>query len=349
MASSGDCDRNSCSYGFLQYEPSLAGNVVLLAFFAILIPIALFLGFRYQSLIFAVTITTGLSLEIIGYVGRLLARSNKNNKADFILFQLGTLLAPIFISLAVFRLMPPIVAAYGDRYRAWRPAWHNIVFYAFSAVCIVLQTIGSVLSMLADTKTSNDIGIRLLVAGLAIHISSLFIFTILGVRFALAVRQRKGGWDRDSIMVYKTPRFKSFIIGLSIAAILLIARTAYRMIAVAEGLASTLAQDEVLFLVLDGALMLVTIALLLALFPGRVLGASQPDNAAYAQRTSQKSINRPAPIQLERNFLGQNRNRVSLKSSAANTPKTSPKYSPRKSNIPPPPARRNMVDSEQLW
>jgi hypothetical protein len=153
MASSGDCSRDSCSHGFLEYEPSLAANLTLLVLFAILVPLAFFLGIRYHSSIFSATIITGLFLEIIGYVGRvLLAQSDNGSRVDFALSQLGTILAPTAISLAIFRLMPPVVAAYGDQYQAWRPTWHNIVFYAFVTVCIVLQAVGSVLS----TAPSDD-------------------------------------------------------------------------------------------------------------------------------------------------------------------------------------------------
>jgi hypothetical protein len=153
MASTGDCSEGGCAYGFLQYEPSLAGNAVLLALFAVLVPVALALGVRYQSSVFSTTIITGLFLEIIGYVGRvLLATSNRGRRVNFILSHIGTILAPVFISLAVFRLMPPIVATYGEQFRAWRPKWHNIVFYIFALAAVALQVVGGVLSTIPSNK-----------------------------------------------------------------------------------------------------------------------------------------------------------------------------------------------------
>lgn len=153
MASTGsDCSRDDCLHGFLSYQPSLAGNVALLALFTVLVPIAIVLGFRYHSLVFTTTVITGLLLEVIGYVGRvLLSQSDNGSRTDYALSQLGTILAPTVISLAIFRLMPPIVAAYGDQYRPWRPKWHNLVFYTFTTTCLVLQAAGAVLS----TVTSN--------------------------------------------------------------------------------------------------------------------------------------------------------------------------------------------------
>jgi hypothetical protein len=166
----------------------------------------------------------------------------------------------------------------------------------------------------------------------------------------------------------------SLKIGLSISTLLIVIRTVYRMVATAEGLSSALAQNEILFLVLDGALVFIAITLLLATFPGRMLGPSWPDNTIQSRRMTQKSINRPAPIQLQRSSYEPYYNRVSAKSnitsspnmytSNANSPKTHspknyspknyspkhypPKTSPRRANLPPA-TQRNMVDREQLW
>ncbi|ETS74634.1 hypothetical protein PFICI_13118 [Pestalotiopsis fici W106-1] len=378
MASTGgDCSRNDCLYTILQYSPSLVGNAVLLALFAILIPISCLLGFRYHSIVFSTTIVTGLLLEIIGYIGRvLLSLRDNGTRADYALSQLGTVLAPTTISLAIFRLMPPIVAAYGEQYRPWRPTWHNVVFYAFIIICIILQAVGAILSTVFDNSILYNFGIRLLVAGLAIHLVSLFVFVILGFRFALAVRQRKGGWDRGMPAVHDTARFKSFLFGISLSTFLLVARTIYRTIAVARD-SSAIERSEVLFLVLDGALVFLATALLQILFPGKMLSTSWSDSTLHERRMTQKGaavISRPAPIQLERSSYAPYHTRVSLQSGKTTSPnmyspqtyqiysphgqspKTiSPKTSPRRSMIPPPSQRtmadqrRNMVDSEQLW
>lgn len=162
MASSGDCSEGGCAYGFLQYEPSLVGNAVLLALFAVLVPIAFALGIRYHSSIFSTTIITGLFLEIIGYAGRvLLATGDGGHRVDFALSHIGTILAPAFIALAVFRLMPPIVAAYGEQFRAWRPRWHNAVFYIFTAAVVALQVAGGVLSTVPASSTLVSKPLRL--------------------------------------------------------------------------------------------------------------------------------------------------------------------------------------------
>ena len=156
MVTTGNCSTVAgCSETFFHEKPSLAGSVVLLATFAILIPIAFALGVRYQTSIFATTIITGLALELLGYIGRLLlALDDASTKTDFILSLVGTVLAPTIIALALFRLLPPIVATYGDNFQTWRPQWHNSVFYAFTAVCVVLQVAGAVLATVPTDSTT---------------------------------------------------------------------------------------------------------------------------------------------------------------------------------------------------
>ncbi|KAK8014650.1 hypothetical protein PG990_007946 [Apiospora arundinis] len=328
---------------FLHEKPSLAGSVVLLAVFAILIPIAFALGVRYQTSVFATTVITGLALELLGYIGRLLlAVDDASTKTDFILFLAGTILAPTIIALALFRLLPPIVATYGDTFQEWRPQWHNSVFYAFTAVCVVLQVSGAVLATVSTDPNTLDTGIRLLVAGLAIHLSSILLFMVLGLRFALAVHQRQDILNATKLTVHKTKRFKTFLIGLSIAALLLTIRAIYRIVPISQGLSSPAAQDEVPFLVLDGVMVLLAVVAVLASFPGRLLGTTLP-SATIQERRLASRPERPypnAPVQLQSAYAPTHY-RQSIKSSKS----YSPRNSPRKYNSP----QQNMVDSEALW
>ncbi|KAI1850209.1 hypothetical protein JX265_002106 [Neoarthrinium moseri] len=357
MASSGDCSKDGCYYGYLQYEPSLAGNALLLALFAVLLPIACILCHRYHSSVFSTIVATGLCLEVIAYASRLLLATHEDgDKTEFVLSYIATILAPTIISLAIFRLMPPVVAAYGEQFRAWRPSWHNVVFYALTAICVVLQAVGGVLSTVPNDRALNDTGVRVLVAGFAVHISSLLIFTLLGFRFALAVRERKGGLDTSGVAVYNKKRFSAFLFGLGIATLLLSTRTFYRMIAISEGLSSALAQNEILFLVLDGVLVFIASALIIALFPGRMLGGSWREPLTHKRKMSQKTVNRPAPIQLQqgqqyRASYSPKYRRVSLKSSNNVSPRYSPRYSPRHSprKAVVPQRNANLVDSNALW
>ncbi|KAK8084776.1 phospholipid-translocating ATPase [Apiospora hydei] len=348
VVTTGNCSTAvGCSETFL-HKPSLTGSVVLLAIFAILIPIAFALGVRYQASVFATIIITGLALEVLGYIGRLLlAVDDASTKTDFILSLVGTILGPTIIALALFRLLPPIVATYGDGFQAWRPQWHNSVFYAFTAVCVVLQVVGAVMATVPRDANAIHIGIRLLVAGLAIHLSSILLFALLGLRFALAVHQRQDILYANKLTVHNTQRFKTFLIateGLSLAVLLLTIRAIYRLVPISQGFGSPVARDEVLFLVLDGVMVLLAVIAALASFPGRLLGTTLP-SATIQERRFASRPERPyptAPVQLQPSYAP-TYYRQSIKSSKSYSPRHN--TSPRKYNSP----QQNMVDSEALW
>lgn len=150
MASWGDCTSSHCPRVFLTYEPSLAGNAVFLALFAALIPVALGLGIKYRSSIFATTVATGLALEVVGYIGRVLLYSSPTDRNGFIIFLIGTVMGPTFICAAVFLVIPQVVAVYGEDLRSWRPIWYHILLLAFTAASLVLELAGGLVSTIQD-------------------------------------------------------------------------------------------------------------------------------------------------------------------------------------------------------
>ncbi|KAI0842580.1 RTA1-domain-containing protein [Hypoxylon sp. FL0890] len=344
MASPPDCTSSHCSQVFLTYDPSLAGNVVFLALFAILIPLTLALGIKYKSSIFATVVATGLALEVVGYVGRVLLNKSPADRTDFILFLIGTILAATFICGAVFLVMPQIIAVYGEEFRSWRSAWYSFLFYALTALSLALELAGGLVSTIQDNPGETGTGVHVLVAGLAIQLVALLIFVGHAILFAIAVHTRHHALDIKFAGIYNSGSFKTFLFALSLSTLLLIIRTAYRTVVIAEGYHSSIAQSEILLLVLDGLMVLLATLLLLLFFPGRILRDSWSQTSTQTfSKTPLRPI-RPAPYELPSTQNSPTFNRMSAKSSPAH-------YSPRKlqHQAPPPPPQRAMVDSEALW
>lgn len=138
---------------FLYQPPTLIGNAILLALFAILIPVSLALGRRYGSLLFSLAVALGLALEVAGYIGRLLLRSNLSSRTDFAVFLAGTTLGPTCICGAIFSVMPRIVAIYGEEYHSWRAVWYLFRFPVLAVVSFALELAGSVILAVQDMPT----------------------------------------------------------------------------------------------------------------------------------------------------------------------------------------------------
>lgn len=145
MESYTGCNTNSCPEAIYHHEPSVAGNAALLALFALLIPSNFILGIKYQSSAFATTVITGLALEVMGYIGRLLLVQYHQDKNALTVAQVGTILGPSFFCLAIFRLMPRIVAVFDDSSSVWTPSWHNATLFALAVLWILCQLIGAIM------------------------------------------------------------------------------------------------------------------------------------------------------------------------------------------------------------
>lgn len=158
----GDCSSTSCPVeaGFLSELPSLVGTVLLLVLFAVLVPINLWIGARYRTTTYSITLTIGLGVEVMGYVGRLLLRSDLASKTYFLLFLLGTTTGPTFITAAVHSTLPHIFALYGSdvSFVVQSPIWLSYFFLIFDAFAFVFQALGSAFAVEGFDKVQVGLG-----------------------------------------------------------------------------------------------------------------------------------------------------------------------------------------------
>lgn len=72
------CTLSTCPISFRQinYIPTLAGNSLYLAIFALVLIAQIFLGIRYRTWGFLVGMIGGLALEILGYLSRVELHQN---------------------------------------------------------------------------------------------------------------------------------------------------------------------------------------------------------------------------------------------------------------------------------
>lgn len=142
----GDCTTGTCPVdeGFFSEPPSLAGAAVLLAVFSALVPINLWIGARHKTTVYSLTLVIGLLVEVMGYVGRLLLRTDLASKTYYLLFLLGTIAGPTFISAAIYTILPHILAVYGgDVSIVPSPVWLNYFFLFANIFTLFFQVLGS--------------------------------------------------------------------------------------------------------------------------------------------------------------------------------------------------------------
>ncbi len=92
------CDLSLASFLYL---PTVPGNAVYAAIFGIYIVAQLYLGIKHKTWGYMVAMVTGLVLEVIGYVGRILLHSSPFNNNDFLIYLVTLTIAPALISASV--------------------------------------------------------------------------------------------------------------------------------------------------------------------------------------------------------------------------------------------------------
>lgn len=253
--------------------PSLEGAAIILAAFALLVPINLWTGARNRTTAYSLTLITGLLLEIMGYVGRLLLRSNLASKPYFVLFLLGTIMGPTFITSAVYMMLPHVMALYGsDLSIVPDSMWLRNFFMGWDMFTLAFQAIGSAFAAEGYSKEEIQQGVNVLVAGLGLHIISILGFLVLYYWFMSRVHRNSEFLDPRFSVIYLSAKYKTALLCTQVALLLILARTAARMVQLSSGLDSSISQSQVYIVVLDGALVLLAASLLTIFTPGSVFG-----------------------------------------------------------------------------
>lgn len=230
----GDCTSAICPVekGFFREPPSLVGAVILLALFTALVPINLWIGARYKTTTYSLTLVLGLLVEVVAYVGRLLLRSDLASKTYFLLFLLGTTMGPTFITAAIYSILPHIVALYGsDVSVVQRPIWLSYFFLIFDLFALAFQALGSafaaegfdtiqvslavqepLLVWFTDQRKKVQQGINVLIAGLVLQLASIVIFFGVYFLFMRQVVQNRNFLDPRFSDVYLSARFKTSLL-----------------------------------------------------------------------------------------------------------------------------------------
>ncbi|KAL1868108.1 hypothetical protein Daus18300_006090 [Diaporthe australafricana] len=244
---------------------SSAGECTLA--FATLVPINLWVGARYRTTVYSLSMSAGLLLEVMGYVGKILLRNDLASKTYFALSLLGTAMGPTLMTAAIYTILPHILAIYGsDLGSTLEPVWLSSFFFAFDGFTLAFQAIGCVFAAQGYNAVEIQQGVNVLIAGLALQIISLVGFFGLYFWFMSRIFRNREGLDPRFSSVYLSARFKTALLCVQLALALILARTVARVVQLSGGLASAPSQSHIYSLVLDGALVLAA-AIIMALFP----------------------------------------------------------------------------------
>ncbi|OAP55716.1 hypothetical protein AYL99_09868 [Fonsecaea erecta] len=312
------CTYATCSvkdYGQLQYIPSLAGNAFYLAVFSLACLAQIWLGVRYRTWGFMCGMLGGIGLEILGYAYRVRLHYDDFDNNSFIIYLVGLTLGPALFSGAIYICLARIIAVYGLRLSILSPRTITIVFVGCDLVALILQAAGGALASIDSTPSLGQTGVNLMIAGLASQVASTTLFCGLCLQIVFRIHTRPSLINHNSAALRRALAFRLFLIAIAIATVAILVRCCFRVAELSRGFSSALANNEVLFMVLDGAMMALTVLALSVGHPGPALGVMWAQGGfelrrRQRSRSSKKGARgiaytvKPQPLQTEISHAG---------------------------------------------
>lgn len=100
---------------------------------------------------------------------------------------------------------------HGARISRLRPRTYKVIFISSDLIALVLQAIGGALAATADEGDTkqNDLGVNLMIAGLAFQVFSLALFMALWAEFAWRAVKAKGQLLLSTRALRESRRFRA--------------------------------------------------------------------------------------------------------------------------------------------
>ncbi|KAI9830697.1 MAG: hypothetical protein M1826_004526 [Phylliscum demangeonii] len=265
------------------YIPSLGGNIFYAVVFGLLLLTQVFLGIRHRTWGFLVGMVGGLVLELVGYSSRAQMHFNPFLKSPF-LAQIVTLtIAPAFISAAIYLCLSRIVVVYGEGLSRVKPRTYSILFITSDFIALLLQAIGGAIASTANVGSTQQMGIHIMLGGLSVQVASLVFFMALSFEFGWRAFRNQDRWDPAHAALRQTRLFRAFLIALALATVVIFIRSVFRVAELSGGFRGKLANDQVTFMILEGA-MVVTACLALTFFHPGLCFQGHYNNANFTLR-----------------------------------------------------------------
>jgi len=264
-------DNCPIEYSYYGYRPSLAANAVLLALFAIALILHVFQGIKYKTWGFLIAMFWGNLAEIIGYVGRIGMWKNPFEMNPFLIQICCLTIAPAFLCAGIYLCLARIVIVFGEKLSRIPPKGYQYIFIFCDFVSLVLVGAGGgTASVKSQDNEDPTIGNNLMLAGLSFQVFTLAIFILASLEYGLRVFRNQSQMTNNPVhmKLRNSWQFKGFLFALTLATILLFIRNVYRVVELAGGWGSTLSQNQPLFIVLEGVMVILAVFVLNAFHPG---------------------------------------------------------------------------------
>ncbi|KAM0153108.1 hypothetical protein ACHAQE_007820 [Botrytis cinerea] len=170
-----------------------------------------------------------------------------------------------------------IILHYGLHLSSFTPKAISITFMAADWIALILQAAGGAIADTAATEAGMKSGTDILVAGLSFQVLGLIVFMIVVVDYTLKVsgertRRQAANWATGEDKIGTSERKMRYLCcSLTVATVLILIRSIFRVVELAKGFQSKLANEEVPFMILEGAVMILATTIMTIFHPGLII------------------------------------------------------------------------------
>ncbi|ETS86253.1 hypothetical protein PFICI_00081 [Pestalotiopsis fici W106-1] len=255
-------------FKYYHYDPSFAAAVI----FALLFCVA---TFRHSQLLFKnktwyfIPFLIGCIFEAAGYVARAMSvrQTPDWTLMPYIIQSLLTLLGPTFFAASIYMILGRLIQFLeADTYSMIRTRWLTKFFLLGDIFSFFGQGGGGGILATAKTESSQSLGNKVILLGLAIQVIFFGLFIVVTVVFHRRVHRAptpkslttSAPWHKLLWVLYGT-------------SVLIMVRSVFRMIEYAQGNDGALLQKEAYSYVLDALLMIIVTGCFAWFHPSNVL------------------------------------------------------------------------------
>ena len=262
------------------YTPSLAAGIVFIILFGSATTAHLaqtVISRRWWQLVF---VLGGIG-ELLGWIARTWASQCVYSDLAFEI-QISTLIfSPAFFAAGIYIILGYIIRIFGPHTSPLTAKQYLWVFCTIDFFSLLLQAIGGGLASAAGSEPNGNVkpGTDIMIAGIVFQLVSNVVFSCFFASVLFKTYQKGRGFlnvDHLSISQKERPgtttkNLRLLACATTISTLALVARGVYRSIELIQGWRGYLITTERYFIGLDGALMVVAIAVFVFANPHRLL------------------------------------------------------------------------------
>ena len=137
------------------------------------------------------------------------------DKNSFIIYLIGLTIGPAFLTASIYLCLGRIITIFSVDLSILKPKWITIIFVICDFISLLLQAIGGAIASTSDDEDSNQLGIDVMIAGLASQVVSLVIFAAICSHFAWRVLKNPTKLNPEFTSLRMSRRFRGFLLGKS--------------------------------------------------------------------------------------------------------------------------------------